>query len=198
MGDDPLRQYREMRDLESTPEPADGSGPPPGDERPVFVVQHHLASTEHYDVRLEVDGVLASWAVPKGPSTDPRDKRLAVRTDDHPLDYADFEGAIPQDEYGGGTVVVWDIGPYRNMTVDDHGEEVGVAEAIQDGHVKVWLEGEKLQGGYALVHARLGGEDENWLLVKEDDERADARRKPTSTEPESVLSGRTVQQVTDG
>lgn len=193
--DDPLADYRRKRDLDNTPEPA-GAGHDP-DRQPIFVVQHHRSSTEHYDVRLEVDGVLASWSVPKGPSTDPSEKRLAVRTEDHPLDYADFEGTIPEQEYGGGAVAVWDIGPYRNLTVED-GRQVPVGKALEDGHVKVWLEGKKLQGGYAFVHARLGGEDDNWLLVKEDDDAADARRNPTSTQPESVLSNRTVQQIAEG
>ena len=190
-----LDEYREKRDLSSSPEPPGEEREP--SERPVFVVQEHDASTHHYDVRLEVDGVLVSWAVPKGPSTDPEDRRLAVRTEDHPLDYADFEGHIAEDEYGGGDVIVWDIGPYRNLTTDDDGEEVPVADAVDDGHVKVWLEGEKLVGGYAFTHARVGGDDANWLLVKVDDDEADARRNPTSTEPSSVLSDRTVDEVGD-
>ena len=173
-----LEEYRRKRDLEDGPEPP-GEVREPSD-RPVFVVQEHDASTHHFDVRLEVEGVLASWAVPKGPSTDPREQRLAVRVEDHPLDYADFEGHIDEDEYGGGDVIVWDLGPYRNLTT---------------GHVKVWLAGEKLQGGWALTHARVGGDDQNWLLVKVDDDEADARRNPTSTEPASVLSGRTVEEV---
>lgn len=188
-----LDRYRKMRDFDASPEP-------PGEvressQRPIFVVQQHDASTMHFDVRLEADGVLKSWAVPKGPSTDPRDKRLAVRTEDHPLDYADFEGHIDAGQYGGGNVIVWDIGPYRNLTSDDAGNEVAVADSVAAGHVKVWLEGEKLQGGWALTHARVGGDDDNWLLVKVDDDMADARRNPTSTQPESVLSGRRVDEL---
>jgi DNA ligase D-like protein (predicted 3'-phosphoesterase) len=157
------------------------------------VIQQHDASTMHFDLRLEVDGVLASWAVPKGPSTDPREKRLAVPTEDHPLDYADFEGVIPEGEYGAGTVVVWDTGTYRNLTVDDDGEEVPVADAIEQGHVVVELRGEKVPGGYALTRT---GED-RWLLVKTDDDDADARRNPVSTQPESVLSGRDLDEVAE-
>ncbi|MGH3443208.1 MAG: DNA polymerase ligase N-terminal domain-containing protein [Nitriliruptorales bacterium] len=183
-GDDGLHEYLEKRDFERTTEPTAGE---PGEE-PRFVIQKHDASSLHYDLRLEVDGVLKSWAVPKGPSTDPREKRLAVPTEDHPLDYAGFEGSIPAQEYGGGTVIVWDTGTYRNLTEDD-GEEVAVADAIADGHVAFWLEGEKLRGGYALTRTGYGGD--GWLLVKMDDEGADARRNPTSTQPESVLSGRT-------
>jgi DNA ligase D-like protein (predicted 3'-phosphoesterase) len=192
---DPLREYRERRDLDRSPEPGGDTRAPA--ERPVFVVQQHEASSMHWDVRLEAEGVLKSWAVPKGPSTDPREKRLAVRTEDHPLDYADFEGTIPEGDYGGGRVIVWDIGPYRNLTTDDDGDEVPVADAVERGSVSVWLEGDKLRGGYAFRHARLGGDEDNWLLVKLDDEAADARRNPVSSQPESVLTGRTVDEVTD-
>lgn len=187
-----LELYLAKRDFSKTPEP-DGTEARTG-ERPVFVIQEHDASTHHYDFRLEIDGVLVSWAVPKGPSTDPRDKRLAVRTEDHPLDYRDFEGVIPEDEYGGGTVIVWDAGPYRNLMADKD-EPLGMSESLERGHVEVWLEGEKLTGGYVLIHARLGGDEDNWLLKKIDDEAADARRNPVSTEPQSVLSGRTVREM---
>lgn len=160
-----------------------------------FVVHHHLASSEHYDLRLEIDGVLVSWAVPKGPSTDPREKRLAVRTDDHPIDYLEFEGTIPDDEYGGGSVIVWDIGTWQNHTTADDRERVVFAdEAVRSGHLSFWVEGDKLAGGYTLQ--RFHEEDDDWLLTKRDDDHADSRRRPTSTEPESVLSGRTVDEVT--
>ena len=193
MGD--LDEYIEKRDFDSTPEP-EGGGDIDWSDQPRFVIQKHDASTLHYDFRLEADGVLKSWAVPKGPSTDPSEKRLAQPTEDHPIDYIDFEGVIPEDEYGGGTVLVWDAGPYRNQTTDDDGEEIPVADAIEGGHVKVWLEGEKLVGGYALT--RTGsGDDARWLLVKVDDEEADARRNPTSTEPASVLTGRDLDEVAD-
>lgn len=185
MSDDALQEYLAKRDLDVSGEPGGGE---PGDG-PRFVIQRHDASSLHYDLRLEVDGVLKSWAVPKGPSTDPRDKRLATPTEDHPLDYADFEGRIPDDEYGGGTVIVWDTGPYQNITERD-GELVAMSEALADGHVKVWLQGHKLQGGYALTRTRLGGEDQ-WLLVKVDDAGADRRRRPTTTQLRSVLTDRT-------
>jgi DNA ligase D-like protein (predicted 3'-phosphoesterase) len=157
------------------------------------VVQEHQASTHHFDFRIEVDGVLKSWAVPKGPSTDPRAKRLAVAVEDHPLDYADFEGAIPEDEYGGGAVIVWDRGTYDNLT-ERNGKLKPAADAIADGYLIVALHGQKLRGGYALQRIS-GGEKAKWLLVKTRDDAADARRRPTSTEPRSVLSGRTVKQV---
>ena len=140
-----------------------------------------------------MDGVLKSWAIPKGPSTDPKDKRLAVPTEDHPLEYADFEGVIPAGEYGGGTVLVWDTGPYRNLT-EKKGETIPMGQAVAHGHVKVWLEGAKLRGGYALTRFRTG-KDEAWLLVKADDEAADPSRNPVATEPQSVLSGRTLEEI---
>jgi DNA ligase D-like protein (predicted 3'-phosphoesterase) len=184
--DDPLAEYWAKRDLAASGEPTDGQ---PG-EQPRFVIQRHEASTLHYDFRLEVDGVLKSWAVPKGPSLDPRVKRLAIRTEDHPLDYATFEGRIPEGQYGAGTVIVWDIGTYRNLT-EHKGKPVPVSRAIEQGHVKVWLDGRKLTGAFALTRTDLPGRGEQWLLVKVDDEFADRRRDPTVTAPESVLSGRT-------
>ncbi len=163
------------------------------DHRPLFVVQKHAATTLHYDFRLEVGGVLKSWAVPKGPSTDPRDKRLAMAVEDHSLDYADFEGVIGSGQYGAGAVIVWDTGSFRNLTERD-GQQVPLDQALADGHAVVELEGEKLRGGYALT--RVGGDRrERWLLVKTRDGSADARRDPVSTQPESVLSGRTVERV---
>jgi DNA ligase D-like protein (predicted 3'-phosphoesterase) len=156
--------------------------------RPRFVVHQHDATTLHYDVRLEAAGVLKSWAVPKGPSTNPRDKRLAMPTEDHPLDYVDFEGVIPEGRDGAGPVIVWDTGTYRDLGDTD------VAHAVEDGHVTVWLEGRKLRGGYALTRIGRGARG-RWLMVKMDDDAADARRKPVKTQPESVLSGRTIRQV---
>ncbi|MEJ2538972.1 MAG: DNA polymerase ligase N-terminal domain-containing protein [Gemmatimonadota bacterium] len=189
-----LDEYRDKRNLNRSPEPDSEDGGSGGSDAPRFVVQEHDASNLHWDFRLEVDGVLKSWAVPKGPSTDPSEKRLAIPTEDHPLEYADFEGVIPEGEYGGGTVLVWDTGPYRNLKEDDDGEPVPVADQLADGHATVWLSGRKIRGGYALI--RTGsGEDERWLLVKMDDEEADARRNPTSTEPESVKTGRTLDEV---
>lgn len=191
---DKLRKYRRKRDFRRTAEPNGGERQP--SDEPIFVIQKHHASNLHYDFRLEVDGVLISWAVPKGPSTDPSVKRLALPTEDHPLDYADFEGIIPEDEYGAGTVLVWDTGPYRNMRAEKEREALSMEEAVDDGKVEVWLEGEKLLGGYALI--RTGsGDDARWLLIKMDDEKADAQRNPTSTEPASVLSGRTLEEIAE-
>jgi DNA ligase D-like protein (predicted 3'-phosphoesterase) len=188
---DSLGAYRDKRDFARTPEPPAGRGRRRG--RPRFVVHQHDATSLHYDFRLEAAGVLKSWAVPKGPSTNPKDKRLAMPTEDHPLDYADFEGVIPEGEYGAGPVIVWDAGTYRNLTEQD-GSAVPVERAVEDGHVTVWLEGRKLSGGWALT--RMGkGTRGRWLLVKMDDEGADARRKPVKSQPESVVSGRTIRQV---
>ena len=186
-----LDEYREKRDLDRSPEPDGGRGAK-GDPR--FDVQEHDASNRHRDFRQEVDGVLKSWAVPRGPSTDPSERRLAIPTEDHPLDYGDFEGVIPEEEYGGGTVLIWDAGPYRNLKEDDDGDPVPVADQLADGHATVWLDGEKIRGGYALIRTD-GGDDERWLLVKMDDDEADARRNPTSTEPGSVKTGRTLDEV---
>ncbi|RIA55076.1 DNA polymerase ligase N-terminal domain-containing protein [Dichotomicrobium thermohalophilum] len=186
----PGSEYREKRDFEKTLEPEGGGTPVP---EPIFVIQEHEASTHHFDFRLEADGVLKSWSVPKGPSLDPEDKRLAVPTEDHPLAYADFEGAIPEGEYGAGTVLLWDTGPYENIT-EKNGETVPVADALADGHLLVRLHGEKIKGGYALQRIATG-EDERWLLIKMNDSAADARRNPVSTEQRSVKSGRTMKEI---
>jgi DNA ligase D-like protein (predicted 3'-phosphoesterase) len=161
--------------------------------RPIFVIQKHAASSLHYDFRLQVGRVLRSWAVPKGPSTDPRERRLAVEVEDHPLAYGSFEGVIGEGSYGAGAVIVWDTGPYRNITERD-GSEVPLDEALDEGRASVWLEGEKVRGGYTLARMRGGGKPQ-WLLIKRRDEEADARRNPVSTQPESVLSGRTVEEI---
>src|SRR5499426_3441745 len=143
-----LREYRRKRNFKATPEPA-GKTPRAGRSRSdlSFVVQKHAASHLHYDFRLELDGTLKSWAVPKGPSLDPADKRLAVQVEDHPLDYGGFEGTIPKGEYGGGTVLLWDRGRWE--------PKGDVDEGLRSGKLEFRLEGEKLAGAWALV--RLGG-----------------------------------------
>ncbi len=193
-GKGPLGEYERKRNFGRTAEPK-GRKRSSGGRRhqPHFVIQQHDASRMHYDVRLEVDGVMKSWAVPKGPSVNPRDKRLAVPTEDHPLEYQDFEGSIPEGEYGAGTVVVWDAGTFRNLT-ERNGEEVSLAAALDGGHATIWLEGKKLRGGFALTRIRTGKKP-SWLFVKMDDDQADARRNPVRTEPRSVLTGRTVEEV---
>ena len=195
MTKDKLEEYKRKRDFRRTTEPGDETVAFDWAEgQPIFVIQKHQASTLHYDFRIEVDGVLKSWAVPKGPSTDPSEKRLAIPTEDHPLGYADFEGVIPEDEYGGGTVMVWDRGTYRNLKEEDQDEPPSISEQLEDGHATVWLEGEKISGGYALI--RTGkGDDARWLLIKMDDDKADARRNPTSTETKSIISGRSLEEI---
>ena len=182
---DSLKSYREMRNFGVTSEP-------PGEKArycdQIFVVQKHNARSLHYDLRLVVDGVLKSFAVPKGPSMDPKDKRLAIQTEDHPLEYAFFEGTIPKGQYGAGTVIVWDKGPYRNITQKD-GQAISMAQALENGHVVVWLEGKKLLGGYALTRTKRG-----WILVKMKDELADSSRD-ILLESRSVLSGKTVEDM---
>ncbi|HEX4557932.1 MAG TPA: DNA polymerase ligase N-terminal domain-containing protein [Mycobacterium sp.] len=153
-----------------------------------FVIQHHAARSDHYDFRLEIDGVLVSWAIPRGPSTNPRDRRMARRTEDHPLEYSTFEGVIPKGEYGAGGVIVWDRGTYANATTHE------MTECLDRGHLSFRLHGEKLEGGFALTRIREG-KDETWLLIKRRDEEADARRKPVKSQPESVLSGRTLDDL---
>jgi DNA ligase D-like protein (predicted 3'-phosphoesterase) len=155
---------------------------------PRFVIQQHAATSLHYDFRLEVNGVMRSWAVPKGPSTDPRDKRLAMEVDDHPISWNDFEGRIPDGNYGAGAVIIWDRGTYRPLSDGDFGE------ALDNGHWSFWLEGEKLRGGWTLRRIR-GGKKPQWLLIKRRDDEADARRRPTSTQPESVVSGRKIDEL---
>jgi DNA ligase D-like protein (predicted 3'-phosphoesterase) len=201
-----LKEYERKRDFSKTAEPSGkakgkAKGKKARRRHPRFTVQKHSATSLHYDLRLEVDGVLASWAVPKGPSTNPADKRLAMRTEDHPLEYLEFEGVIPKGEYGAGPVIVWDRGVFENISETRRGEQMELSEAIEKGDVKVFLLGEKIRGPYALVRTRprpgetTSGDREQWLLIKKRGEGADRRRKPTSSQPESVLTGRTIEQV---
>lgn len=193
---DKLARYRDRRDAGRSPEASGETGAGKRDDALIFVIHKHDASTLHYDFRLEIDGVLKSWAVPKGPSTDPREKRLAVETDDHPLDYADFEGVIAGDQYGSGTVLVWDTGVFENAKRDDNGHiEKSLSDCFKDGHLTVLLHGEKLSGGYSLTHFRSENGKRQWLLVKTDDAQADARRNPVNTEPDSVLSDRDLSDI---
>lgn len=190
---DSLDRYREKRDFRRTPEPSGGEEQV-RQQGPIFVVQKHDASQLHYDFRLEVDGVLKSWAVPKGPSINPRNKRLAVPTEDHPIEYATFEGVIPPDEYGGGTVEVWDIGTYRNISEKD-GQILPVEQALGNGHLDFALNGQKLSGAFALT--RMGKRKE-WLLIKKDDGDASREDEPIDARPESAISGRDLDEIRRG
>lgn len=189
-----LKEYHEKRDFDISSEPFGEEADKKDKDKQIFVIQKHDASNLHYDFRLLVDGVLKSWAVPKGPSTDPKDKRLAVPTEDHPVRYADFEGVIPQDQYGGGTVMVWDAGTYQNEKKDDDGNVIPMEEQLRNGHATFILKGKKLKGGYTLIQTQKG-KNEKWILKKVDDEDADARRNPVNTENKSVLTGRTMEQI---
>jgi DNA ligase D-like protein (predicted 3'-phosphoesterase) len=160
---DALKTYRTKRDFRKTPEPKGRVARPRKKQR--FVIQKHRASTLHYDFRLEADGVLKSWAVPKGPPKTLKDKRLAVPTEDHPLGYIDFEGTIPPGEYGAGTVEVWDTGTYENLT-EKNGTPVPPGRAIRAGHIAFALDGSRLRGKYALTRVGKDGKRERWLLVK--------------------------------
>jgi DNA ligase D len=178
-----LAAYREKRDFARTSEPA-GGGLKPGGNR--FVIHQHHATADHYDLRLEYDGVLKSWAVPKGPSLNPADKRYAVETEDHPLEYIDFEAVIPAGEYGGGPMIVWDAGEWAPM---------GDVEAgLKKGDFKFRLYGQKVQGGYVLVRMKPkpGDKKSNWLLIKEKDDKVDTSIDIVKARPESVKSGLTI------
>lgn len=190
-----LNEYKEKRDFKKTTEPKGRKKKSEG--KPRFVIQKHDASNLHYDFRLEMNGVLKSWAVPKGPSTDPSEKRLATLTEDHPVDYAGFEGTIPEDEYGGGTVIVWDGGTYRNIREEKDDDGMSMEESFNDGKIEVWLEGKKIKGGYVLIHTGKNKDDKRWLLKKMKDDQADARRNPVKTEQKSILSDKTIDEMRD-
>src|SRR3984957_10393005 len=193
--EDQLARYREMRDFNVTAEPRGNKGAIQAATQNgalPFVVQKHAATRLHYDFRLAWNGVLKSWAVTKGPSYFPGDKRLAVQVEDHPLEYGGFEGIIPKGQYGGGTVMLWDRGTWE--------PHVDVAEGLKKGSLKFALHGEKLKGNWALIRmaGRAANETKpNWLLIKEHDaEERDADDEPiTEQEPDSVASGRNMEEI---
>lgn len=185
-----LAKYNAMRDFQATPEPA--GEPAPATERLRFVVQKHDASQLHYDFRLEIDGVLKSWSIPKGPSLNPADRRLAMQTEDHPIAYAAFEGNIPEGHYGAGDVIIWDQGRYTPQDkslapAPDAEANAWAANGLATGDLKFELDGQKLHGSWALV--RMKGREENaWLLIKHNDAHAD-REHAITDQKESVVSG---------
>jgi bifunctional non-homologous end joining protein LigD len=187
----PLAEYKRKRNFQKTPEPpAKKSRAGKGFS---YLIQKHDATRLHYDLRLELDGVLLSWAVTKGPSLNPADKRLAVRTEDHPLEYGKFEGTIPKGEYGGGTVMLWDRGKWSPKG-DPH-------EGLKKGHLAFTLQGERLTGGWDLIRMRGDGKRENWLLIKEKDGAAldpadagDFLEKETT----SIATQRSMQEISVG
>src|SRR5438046_661898 len=182
---DALTSYRHKRDFKATPEPRGKIAKAKGRS---FVIQKHDATRLHFDFRLELDGVLKSWAVTRGPSLDPKQKRLAVRVEDHPLDYGGFEGTIPKGQYGGGTVMLWDKGTWEPEG-DPH-------EGLKEGKLSFTLKGKRLKGGFTLVRMRKAGGGksarENWLLIKQRDDEADAKTDPVATWQKSVETQRSM------
>jgi len=183
-----LSEYKKKRNLKKTAEPSkDGRV---SKKIPKFVIQKHAARRLHYDLRLEIDGVFKSWALPKGPSLSPKDKRLAVMTEDHPLAYGNFEGEIPQGEYGAGTVMIWDRGTYRNSKKKD-AKLVPMKTCLKNGQIEIVLKGKKLKGGFALV--RFRGE-EHWLLIKMRDQEANEKKDVLKAD-RSVKSDRSMKEI---
>ena len=186
----PLGQYQKKRDFSKTSEPrGEGSAEPATGQR--FVVQKHRARHLHYDLRLEMEGVLKSWAIPKGPSLNPEEKRLAIHVEDHPLEYFDFEGVIPRGEYGAGQVIVWDSGTYQCG-----GSETDPAKALRKGAIELHLRGTKLKGLWLLV--RIKREENQWLFFKQQDAHADPQQDLLQEQPESVLSGLPIEEMVEG
>jgi len=185
-----LEKYRTKRNFQISPEPSGKSLVAAPSERPLqYVIQKHRATQLHYDFRLELNGVLLSWAIPKGPSLDPSVKRLAMQVEDHPLEYGGFEGVIPEGEYGGGTVMVWDNGEWTPESDD-------VDSALQKGDLKFTLHGKKLHGSWVLVRTRGYGSraDKSWLLIKHRDKYA-SDKDIEEEEPRSVLSRRLLADI---
>src|SRR5438552_15430740 len=180
-----LTEYKKKRRFKKSPEP--GPAKKTSEFGNIFVVQKHRATQLHYDFRLEADGVLLSWAVPKGPSMDPNVKHLAMHVEDHPVDYANFEGVIPEGEYGGGTVMVWDQGVYAPE------DARSVSHALARGELKFVLLGKKLKGSFVLVRTR----ERQWLLMKHKDEYAKEGEDITETQPYSVFTKRTLAEIAE-
>jgi bifunctional non-homologous end joining protein LigD len=186
--DDSLAAYRARRDFSVSPEPQGGASK---GARPRLIVQRHFARREHFDLRLEMDGVLKSWAVTRGPSANPADRRLAVRTEDHPLDYGDFEGLIPKGEYGGGTVMLWEDATYEM----ENGDPLA---ALEKGEIKFTAEGTRMRGGWVLVRMKPREKAENWLLIKERDAFAEAADDLVDRFETSATTGRTREEIERG
>ena len=192
----PLAEYRRKRDFSLTDEPQGGGAR--ARHSPQFVIQKHAASHLHYDLRLEHDGVMKSWAVPKGPSLDPSVKRLAMQVEDHPIEYNKFEGTIPQGEYGGGTVMLWDRGTYTYGGSNPDPEE-GIREGLKKGDFKFVLNGKRLKGSWALVRMRRDQPGKpQWLLIKHRDEHAAPDSDVAAAYQTSVATGRTMEEIAGG
>jgi bifunctional non-homologous end joining protein LigD len=188
-----LKKYRQKRDFTKTTEPS-GSKKIPSAH--IFVIHKHAATRLHYDLRLQSEGVLKSWAVPKGLSSNPKERRLAVRTEDHPFDYKDFEGVIPEGQYGAGEVIIWDKGNYINITRDSKDRALSMKDAINNGKIEVFFDGNKTKGGYALIRLKAGkDEKENWLIIKLKDKYVDSLPEDLQKLGQSVVSGKTINDL---
>jgi bifunctional non-homologous end joining protein LigD len=193
---DQLAEYRRKRDFARTREPKGAARRKPT-TRLAYVIQRHEATRLHFDLRLELDGVMKSWAVPKGPSLDPAVKRLAIEVEDHPIDYNSFEGTIPAREYGGGTVMLWDRGTYTYA--GDSDDPLGaLRDGYRKGDFKFELRGKRLRGSWVLVRTRRNGRKNQWLLIKHRDEHADPDGDPVAKHRTSVTTGRTMAQIAAG
>src|SRR5688572_22606044 len=192
-----IKRYNEKRNFKATPEPA-GKTEKSAAKALLFVIQKHEASHLHYDFRLELDGVMKSWAVPKGPSLNPDEKRLAMHVEDHPMSYRTFEGIIPPGNYGAGTVMVWDEGTYyADPKLDKKANEKLLVEGYRKGKLSFYMKGKKLRGEFSLVKMRGRGTNDNaWLLLKTDDADAD-REKPVSDEDRSAVTGRSMTEIAE-
>ena len=191
-----LTEYRQKRDFSRTDEPAGGGVR--ASQKLAFVIQKHAASHLHYDLRLELDGVMKSWAVPKGPSLDPLVKRLAMQVEDHPIEYNSFEGTIPKGEYGGGTVMLWDRGTYSYGGANPDPLE-GLRGGYKKGDFKFVLNGKRLQGSWVLVRTRSDSRGKpQWLLIKHKDENAAPGSDVTAEHLTSVTTGRTMEEIAGG
>jgi bifunctional non-homologous end joining protein LigD len=192
-----LKDYRRKRDFTQTAEP-EGKATKARTKALRFVIQKHAASHLHFDFRVELDGVMKSWAVPKGPSLDPATKRLAMQVEDHPIEYNSFEGTIPKGEYGGGTVMIWDKGTYTWWQKDADPVE-RLREGYAKGDFKFELRGKRLRGTWVLVRIRRGDPDKpQWLLIKHRDEFADTERDIVADETTSVTTGRSMEEIAKG
>src|SRR5687768_15115173 len=199
-----LAKYRAKRDFEKTAEPAGGKVSSTKKRHKLqFVLQKHAASHLHFDLRLEVDGVMKSWAVPKGPSLDPSVKRLAMQVEDHPIDYNTFEGTIPKGEYGGGTVMLWDRGTYTSdVAASPDEEELAIREGLKRGDLKITFHGERLHGSFALIRMKYSRDGSasskpQWLLIKHRDEYA-TDGDVVAENMTSVDTGRTMEEIAGG
>src|SRR6476469_7020566 len=188
----PLAEYNRKRDFSRTREPA-GTVPEKKGKQLQFVIQKHAASHLHYDFRLELDGVMKSWAVPKGPSLDPSVRRLAMEVEDHPIAYNTFEGTIPQGEYGGGAVMLWDRGTYEA----DDGGPASLRSGYEKGELRFVMHGKRIRGGFVLARLRRPGRPP-WLLIKRRDDYADPERDITAEETTSIATRRTMEQIASG